>query len=145
MKKILLFILIGLLILFLIFSLNNDSELIINNEDVVMEVNGEITENTIYLTLTNLTADEYNYGVEYYIQKYENDKWTTLKTINDVVFIAVEYILDTNSSREITISLNNYDTLTDGTYRVIKEIFKTNSDDTYSETINISAEFIIEN
>ncbi len=135
----------GFLILFLILFLNNDSELIINNEYVVMEVNGEITENTIYLTLTNLTDDEYSYGASYYIQKYENDEWVTLKTIEEPVWIAIEYNLEANSINEITINLNNYDTLTTGTYRIIKEISKSNSDGTYNETINISAEFIIEN
>lgn len=141
MKKILLFIIFIVLILLLIIGLNYNSELIINNEYVVMEVNGEISENTIYITLTNLTSDDYNYGIEYYIQKYENDKWITLETNEDLDYIAIAYILEPYSTTEITISLTNYDILTEGTYRVIKEIFKTN---TYSEKINISAEFTIE-
>lgn len=112
----------------------------INNEYVVMEVS-DIFDDKILITLNNISEETCYYGNFYLLQVYENEKWTTLDS--DLVFTAEAYTLESYDKVNLTIYIDNYDDLSSGIYRIIKEISIKTESKTVEETINISAEFEI--
>lgn len=152
MKKILLSLLIGVMILGL-------SGCKTDGEQAFEELsNIEITDNEIFMTvqdgtLTNTGATfiiENNtnftigYGEPYHLEIKKDGKWYILNAINDLVFIEPLWHLEPDNSIELNISWENfYGSLDAGEYRLVKDACFIENDE-ISEEFYIGVEFIIE-
>lgn len=83
-----------------------------------------VTTESIALTIKNESNEEHSYGVEFKLEKEIAGEWYEVPFEGEVSWIMIAYILEANSENNETISFDLLDknTLTEGNYRLIKQI-----------------------
>lgn len=155
MKKILRILICGIIILGIIgcTSSKNDSNIgresktkITAYGDPALSVKeGTLTSTGATVLLKNNGDKNYTYGSPYKIEKKEDDKWYTVKTINEYLFTMPAYQLKSGETKELQLDWKiMYGELSAGNYRIVKDISFEYEEGKY-DTYNIAAEFIIDN
>lgn len=122
-----------------------------DNESIVLEgvsmsvQKDSVTANGAVVTLLNKVDKDYQYGQEYFIQKYEDGRWYQVPyIIDDIGFEDIAYVLEKDSESEFTIDWNwLYGTLEPGEYRIVKDIMDFRDTGDY-DVYTLTAEFAIE-
>ena len=122
-----------------------------DNESIVLEgvsmsvQKDSVTANGAVVTLLNKVDKDYQYGQEYFIQKYEDGRWYQVPyIIDDIGFEDIAYVLEKDSESEFTIDWNwLYGTLEPGEYRIVKDIMDFSDTGDY-DVYTLTAEFTIE-
>ena len=114
--------------------------------DVVMTIKeGTLTNTGLTIILKNNTDDEYVYGPDYYVEKYDDGKWKEPSTItgDPLAWNDIAYTLKPNDSVELNIDFKlSYGELPVGEYRLIKRFSKEKDRPITEEKIKkISVEF----
>jgi hypothetical protein len=91
---------------------------------VVTPTEYPVTTESIALTIKNESDEEHSYGVEFKLEKEIDGEWYEVPFEGEVAWIMIAYILEANSENNETISFDLLDknTLTEGNYRLIKQI-----------------------
>lgn len=91
---------------------------------VVTPTEYPVTTESIALTIKNESDEEHSYGVEFKLEKEIAGEWYEVPFEGEVSWIMIAYILEANSENNETISFDLLDknTLTEGNYRLIKQI-----------------------
>lgn len=74
----------------------------------------------IKVYITNNSKKEVYYGLQYEIERLENNKWVRVPFKEQVAFIEIAYIIEPGKIGEQVIALDNLEQLTFGKYRVVK-------------------------
>ena len=116
--------------------------------DVVMTIKeGTLTNTGVTIILKNNTDDEYVYGPDYYVEKYDDGSWKQASTLtgDPLSWNAIAYSLKANDSVELTLNFKlSYGELSEGKYRVIKRVSKEEDRPiTEDKVIKLSVEFEI--
>lgn len=116
--------------------------------DVVMTIKeGTLSKDGVTVVLKNNTDDEYVYGPDYYLEKYDDGSWKQASTLtgDPLSWNAIAYSLKANDSVELTLNFKlSYGELSDGKYRVIKRVSKEEDRPiTEDKVIKLLAEFEI--
>ena len=122
-----------------------------DNESIVLEgvsmsvKKDSVTANGAVITLLNKADKDYQYGQQYFIQKYEDGRWYHVPyVIEDFGFEDIEYGLEKDSKSEFTIDWNwLYGSLEIGEYRIVKDIMDFRATGDY-DVYTLTAEFTIE-
>lgn len=114
--------------------------------DIVMTIKeGTLTNTGVTIILKNNTDDEYVYGPDYYVEKYDDGKWKEPSTItgDPLAWNDIAYTLKPNDSIELNIDFKlSYGELPVGAYRLIKRFSKEKDRPITEEKIKkISVEF----
>lgn len=72
----------------------------------------------INYTLTNNTVDEMGLGMDCVLEKYDNGKWSLAPTKEKLVFLEIECLIEPCKSYDEVFSLEPYEELTPGLYRL---------------------------
>ncbi len=135
--KILLFLFICILFKYIIldnqFNIRNEEEKMHNkielNRDILDGISvvikeGSLSPSGLTLVFRNNNEQEYIFNNEFYLQKYDNDKWMAVNSIIDnYAFSDIGNIIPKNESIEFDINWKwLYGELSDGKYRIIKKI-----------------------
>ncbi len=94
-----------------------------NSEDITMKTEKntyELGTKEIKVDITNNSKKEVYYGLEYGIEKFENNKWVKVPFKEEQLFIQIAYLLGPEETKSQIISLSNLQELTAGKYRVVK-------------------------
>lgn len=98
-----------------------------------------ITNTSVEILITDNNVDQYGWGVEFRVQKKNNDNWEELKYISeDLGWIEIAYELDEN--KQLTEKLNiekYYGKLSSGIYRIVKPVYDNGYIDIYSNEFEI--------
>ena len=82
---------------------------------------GTLTKTKATVIITDTSDRENIYGESYKIEKYENDKWSELKSKHDMIFNDIGYMVDENNTLELDINWEYYyGKLKKGKYRIVK-------------------------
>ncbi|MDF2671765.1 MAG: hypothetical protein K0R09_30 [Clostridiales bacterium] len=105
------------------------------SKEVTLSVKEE-TINTkaesITLIYNNLSDKEYTYGQEPHLEVEADGVWYTVKTLENVAWDDIGYILSPKDNREDRFSIkNNYGELGEGNYRIVKTLYS-NGESIYS-------------
>lgn len=122
------------------YTLGDISNYNISNETIIMNINE--TNNHMNLTIKNNTNNNYEYGEEYFIEKYVNKKWYKIKFKEEPSFNLILNIIKSNQTVSCVLSDEYINLLDPGKYRIIKE-FNEESDSKNSNIIYSSAIFEI--
>lgn len=122
------------------YTLGDISNYNISNETIIMNINE--TNNHMNLTIKNNTNNNYEYGEEYFIEKYVNEKWYKIKFKEEPSFNLILNIIKSNQTVSCVLSDEYINLLDTGKYRIIKE-FNEERDSKNSNTIYSSATFEI--
>ncbi len=153
MKKIILFLILGIFTLGLAgcqkidsdLPLGSVSDLKISNKDASLEIKPDtLTNKGATVILTNKSAKQLRYGNPYSIEVKKDGKWYTIDV--EKYFNLPLILLEAHESTEIDINWEVfYGKLPSGTYRIIKgvEIEKDKEQDKY-ETSIVAVEFKID-
>ena len=122
-----------------------------DNESIVLEgvsmsvKKDSVTANGAVVTLLNKADKDYQYGQQYFIQKYEDSRWYHVPyVIEDFGFEDIAYGLEKDSKSEFTIDWNwLYGSLETGEYRIVKDIMDFRATGDY-DVYTLTAEFTIE-
>lgn len=157
MKKILSFVLIGIISFILVgctnksktnlIELGDKSKYIINDDFVNISLkSNSLTKTKAIFTIINNSTQNYKYGNPYLIEYQKDGVWYELKSIRELYFTLPAYIIKSKESKEISIDWEyGYGKLQTGTYRLVKSIFaESDKPIEQSDIIYISAEFTIE-
>jgi len=108
-------------------------------ENVTIEVlKNTITNESAEILITDNNQDHYGWGVNFRLQKKDNEKWEELKPIRELSFIEIAYIVDENNQIKMKIDYGkNYGTLENGVYRIVKPIYDKKYIDLYSKEFEI--------
>ena len=117
-----------------------------NIGSVLLEVKEDTrTSKGATFIIKNTTNEEYSYGPQYTIEKFENKSWKELDTIrgNPLSWNSVIYRVTSGEEKELYIDWSlGYGELKSGTYRLVKsDLRKANSPE--SRTYVVYAEFDI--
>lgn len=121
-----------------------------DNESIVLEgvsmsvKKDSVTANGAVITLLNKADKDYQYGQQYFIQKYEDGRWYQVPyVIEDFGFEDIVYGLEKDSKSEFTIDWNwLYGSLEIGEYRIVKDIMDFRDTGDY-DVYTLTAEFTI--
>ena len=104
-----------------------------------------VTANGAVITLLNKEDKDYQYGQQYFIQKYEEGRWYHVPyVIEDFGLEDIAYELEKDSKSEFTIDWNwLYGSLEIGEYRIVKDIMDFRATGDY-DVYTLTAEFTIE-
>lgn len=94
-----------------------------NSEDIIMKTEKstyELGTKEIKVNITNNSKKEVYYGVQYEIERFENNKWIKVPFKEEQLFIQIAYLLEPGETKSQIISLSNLRELTTGKYRVVK-------------------------
>ena len=150
MKKILTILLCGIMVLGMAgcgkaknkFDIGNKSNIKISQNDVIMTIKeGTLTNKSATIVLTNNSEKNFQYGNPYEIEIKKDGEWHKINI--ELYFDMPAFQLSAKESKEIELDWENeYGKLTEGTYRIIKEIDYEYKEGKY-ETSNIAVEFNI--
>lgn len=151
MKKIL-SIIVFFAFIFILTGCNNNSK---DNKSYENKNNG-IVMNVIESTLTKTKAtfilrndseNVYEYGNPYSLEKYEENEWKELESINQLSFTLPAFQLNPKEKKEIIVDWEyHYGELKPGLYRLVKDVIIQEKDDETHNEYNkfyIYAEFKI--
>lgn len=149
MKRKILTILIGGMMLIALTGCNNKNEFEVGEQsdikivknDIFLSIKEDTLKNTgVTLILKNNSNDKVQYGEPYEIEIKQNGVWHKIDVQID--FIMPIYDLDAKESTEIEIDwANEYGKLAKGEYRIIKSI-NVEKEETI-ESFNVATEFVI--
>ncbi len=116
-------------------------------EGVLMRIKKDtLTRTSATIIIYDYTLEEHIYGQAYRIDKKENEKWTSLKTLDgkewtEVNWNLIGYHVDEHDRLELNIDWKDmYGALPNGEYRIVKDTSKQGETKRYE----FSVEFIIE-
>ncbi len=92
-------------------------------------------------TIKNSSPYTYTFGEPSYLQQQTGSGWKTIPFAQDVAWIEIAYILQPGESKDVSLSLSLFNTLSSGTYRLAKDVYR---DDPSATKSTIYAEFRIE-
>lgn len=95
----------------------------VNLKDVIMKTEKntyEIGTKEIKVDITNDSKQDVYYGLQYEVEKFENNKWIKVPFKEEPIFIESAYILEPGKTNNQVISLSNLKELTLGKYRIVK-------------------------
>lgn len=81
-----------------------------------------VSPETIDVKVTNQTAEEIAYGIDFILEKKEKEEWKKVRPKEEMAFIAIAKILEPGEMATDTISLEFYSKLPAGEYRVVRPI-----------------------
>ena len=124
------------------FDIGNKSDIKISQNDVIMTIKeGTLTNKSATLVLTNNNDKNFQYGNPYEIEIKKDGEWHKINV--ELNFDMPAFQLLSKESKEIELDWENgYGKLTEGTYRIIKEIDYEYEKEKY-ETFNVAVEFTI--
>ena len=124
------------------FDIGNKSDIKISQNDVIMTIKeGTLTNKSATLVLTNNSDKKFQYGNPYEIEIKKDGEWHKINA--ELYFNLLLFQLSAKESKEIELDWENgYGKLTEGTYRIIKEIDYEYEKEKY-ETFNVAIEFTI--
>ena len=124
------------------FDIGNKSDIKISQNDVIMTIKeGTLTNKSATLVLTNNNDKNFQYGNPYEIEIKKDGEWHKINV--ELNFDMPAFQLLSKESKEIELDWENgYGKLTEGTYRIIKEIDYEYEKEKY-ETFNVAVEFNI--
>ncbi len=94
-------------------------------EGVHLELDKDVYDaegDTFTLTVTNHSNQEISYGVSFTVEKQVDDDWYTVEPEEDMMFIMIAHILEPDQEQEEQINMEYYEPLSEGTYRVVRQI-----------------------
>ncbi|MCI9233591.1 MAG: hypothetical protein HFH08_03210 [Bacilli bacterium] len=116
-------------------------------EGVLMRIKKDtLTRTSATIIIYDYTLEEHIYGSSYRIDKKENGKWTSLKSLDgkewtELMWNLIGYHVDEHDRLELNINWENiYGALPNGEYRIVKDTSKQGEMKQYE----FSVEFIIE-
>ena len=123
-------------------DIGNKSNIKISQNDVIMTIKeGTLTNKSATLVLTNHSDKNFQYGNPYEIEIKKDGEWHKINV--ELYFDMPAFQLSAKESNEIELDWENeYGKLTEGTYRIIKEIDYEYEEEKY-ENFNIAVEFNI--
>lgn len=114
----------------------------VTEDQVLLSINPEsypAAPEKLMLNIVNNTDTIIEFGAEYLIERYEEDKWIKVEFTEKILNILVLYTIDPGDSYDYDIFLYpRYTRYTTGRYRIVKNIL------VYNERKDYSAEFMIE-
>ena len=124
------------------FDIGDKSDIKISQNDVIMTIKeGTLTNKSATLVLTNHSDKNFQYGNPYEIEIKKDGEWHKINA--ELNFDMPAFPLSSKESKEIELDWENeYGKLTEGTYRIIKEIDYEYEEEKY-ENFNIAVEFNI--
>ena len=124
------------------FDIGNKPDIKISQNDVIMTIKeGTLTNKSATLVLTNHSDKNFQYGSPYEIEIKKDGEWHKINV--ELYFNMPVFQLSAKESKEIELDWENgYGKLTEGTYRIIKEIDYEYEKEKY-ETFNVAVEFNI--
>lgn len=131
----------------MVFSLfeSFDNESIVP-EGISMSVQADsVTAKGAVITLLNKADKDYQYGQQYFIQKYEDGRWYHVPyVIEDFGFEDIAYGMEKDRKSEFAIDWNwLYGSLEPGEYRIVKDIMHFRDTGDY-DVYTLTAEFSVE-
>ena len=102
---------------------NETNEGEVNLKDVIMKTEKntyELGTKEIKVDITNNSKQDVYYGLQYEVEKFENNKWVKVPFKEEPMFIEIAYILEPGKTNSQVISLSNLEELTIGKYRIVK-------------------------
>jgi beta-lactamase regulating signal transducer with metallopeptidase domain len=75
------------------------------------------------VTWHNTTDKDFTFGAQYDIQIKNGDKWVSVDTEEERIWISLGYLLPANGTHEMIYSANGYDLSKTGTYRIISSFY----------------------
>ncbi|MEN6472155.1 MAG: SH3 domain-containing protein, partial [Clostridiaceae bacterium] len=95
----------------------------------------------------NKTRRDYDYGVQYYLEKYVDGQWYTFADPDYVAYPALGYYLAAKGSMEHALTITDssgfhryYGQIEPGTYRIVEQL----RDEQTNEKVYLAAEFLVE-
>ena len=150
MKKTILIILCGVMVLGLTgcgkskneLDIGSKSNIKISQNDVTMTIKeGTLTNKSATLVLTNNSDKNFEYGTPYEIEVKKDGEWHKINV--ELNFDMPAFPLSSEESKEIELDWENgYGKLAEGTYRIIKVINYEYNGGKY-EPFNVAVEFTI--
>ena len=124
------------------FDIGDKSNIKISKNDVIMTIKeGTLTNKSATLVLINYSDKNFQYGSPYEIEIKKDGEWHKINA--ELYFNLLLFQLSAKESKEIELDWENgYGKLTEGTYRIIKEIDYEYKEGKY-ETFNVAVEFTI--
>ena len=124
------------------FDIGDKSDIKVSQNDVIMTIKaGTLTNKSATLVLTNYSDKNFQYGNPYEIEIKKDGEWHKINV--KLNFDMPAFPLSSKESKEIELDWENgYGKLTEGTYRIIKEIDYEYGEEKY-ETFNVAVEFNI--
>ena len=99
-------------------EINDESKNNITMETEKTEYGLNTKEITVYIT--NNGKQSAYYGVEYAVEKFVDNKWSKVPFKDEPMFIEIAYNLEPGKTSSQVISLENFENLTAGKYRIVK-------------------------
>jgi len=102
---------------------NNTTEDETNLKDLNMKTEKSIYElgtKEINVYINNYSKQAVYYGLQYDVEKFENEKWVKVPFKEEPMFIEIAYIVEPGKTSSQVISLSNLEKLTVGKYRIVK-------------------------
>lgn len=99
----------------------SDANVLTDISMVVKEGTVERKVETVTLIITNLSSKTYMYGAPYELEVARNGEWYTYPPKEDLSWILIVYMFESDGTSEETITLYSYyGELKPGTYRIVK-------------------------
>ncbi|EKQ53407.1 MULTISPECIES: immunoglobulin-like domain-containing protein [unclassified Clostridium] len=92
-------------------------------KDVIMKTEKstyELGTKEIKIYITNDSKESIYYGLQYEVEKFENDKWTKVPFKEEPIFAEIAYNLEPGQTNSQIISMDKLENLTSGRYRIVK-------------------------
>lgn len=123
-------------------DIGDKSDIKVSQNDVIMTIKeGTLTNKSATLVLINYSDKNFQYGSPYEIEIKKDGEWHKINV--ELYFNMPVFQLSAKESKEIELDWENgYGKLTEGTYRIIKEIDYEYEKEKY-ETFNVAIEFTI--
>lgn len=123
-------------------DIGDKSDIKVSQNDVIMTIKeGTLTNKSATLVLINYSDKNFQYGSPYEIEIKKDGEWHKINV--ELYFNMPVFQLSAKESKEIELDWENgYGKLTEGTYRIIKEIDYEYEKEKY-ETFNVAVEFNI--
>ena len=123
-------------------DIGDKSDIKVSQNDVIMTIKeGTLTNKSATLVLINYRDKNFQYGSPYEIEIKKDGEWHKINV--ELYFNMPVFQLSAKESKEIELDWENgYGKLTEGTYRIIKEIDYEYEKEKY-ETFNVAVEFNI--
>lgn len=124
-------------------SVINDSSVIASDIDLFVKLQHADGENQLECVISNYNYFKITYEENYYLEKKIGDEWFELcdisgKRSEERNYNALEYSVSANASSTFLIRLNNFNELSEGTYRLVKRVeVSENDSDTSTSTFII--------
>ncbi len=102
-------------------SANDTTDELKNNITMKTEKNEyDLNTKEITIYITNNGKQSAYYGLEYAVEKFADNKWSKVSFKDEPMFIEIAYNLEPGKTSSQVISLENFENLTAGKYRIVK-------------------------